>query len=312
MISLSNVAPKPSKFIETLFARSLSCLLLSVSQHGRYDRVLTAKYSAHSTQEGSEGSVDLKEEDPEIVEKVLRFLYAGTYNGGCSCGGDITMADIAGISYHILLHLSTYRYIDSPKVYQKSQQEPGEALQSDVRVYVLAEYLGVEALRLQALGNCTHQLNHHFHAAKLVEPISIALSNTKSDDDGLRQQVLRSCVAKSAMVKTCAELEQVLTDQEPLAWSLLLEAQKRQDDLLRELVASTVEASAASTDLKHRTKDLERAHDNLRATVKLVNATKGCRNETCDKDFGAALETYANGYIKGLRCKRCKCRHLIT
>ena len=59
-------------------------------------------------------------------------------------------------------------------------------------------------------------------------------------------------------------------------------------------------------------KDAERANENLGSTVKLVNQTKQCRNENCDKEFGASLETFANGYVKGLRCKRCKCRHSIA
>ena len=100
--------------------------------------------------------------------------------------------------------------------------------------------------------------------------------------------------------------------EEPLAWPLLLEAQRRRELLAVNLSERDRTIKSLEANLTSRTRDLERAHENLKSSVKLANQTKQCRNETCDKEFGAALETYANGYIKSLRCKRCNCRHMVT
>ena len=100
--------------------------------------------------------------------------------------------------------------------------------------------------------------------------------------------------------------------EEPLAWPLLLSAQESRAFLENKLGERDRTIKSLEASLTSRTKDLERAHENLKSSVKLANQTKQCRNETCDKEFGAALETYANGYIKSLRCKRCNCRHMVT
>src|ERR1700755_1542658 len=81
-----------------------------------------------------------------------------------------------------------------------------EALLSDIHVYVLADYLDVDGLKVQALANCTHHLGHHFDPATFFEPISVALANTKADDTGLRRQILRSCVQFSGAVAKVPDL----------------------------------------------------------------------------------------------------------
>ena len=194
----------------------------------------------------------------------------------------------------------------------KVLEDPGQELLFHIRLYILADYLDVEALKESALQNCRHHLLCHFDGRKLLDVIAHALANTKSDDTGLRPQILRSCVANSDEVRNFQPLWGLLQDQESLAWTLLLEAQDEQTFLQSQLKTSRLDASTAQSLLQSRDKDLERAHENLKAAVKLANHTKECRNETCDKEFGASLETYANGYIKGLRCKRCKCRHSVT
>lgn len=170
----------------------------------------------------------------------------------------------------------------------------------------------MEGLKSQALAKCTHRLTAHFHPEEFLLPISVALANTKSDDKGLRRQILRACVQASAHIAKIPELDQVLQEQEPLAWPLLIEAHQDRSKLELQVRTSQQEAKHAQQVLQDRMKELERAEENLRLTVNLVRTTKECRNETCSKDFGASLETYANGYVKGLRCKRCRCRHQIT
>jgi hypothetical protein len=54
-----------------------------------------------------------------------------------------------------------------------------------------------------------------------------------------------------------------------------------------------------------------RAVKNITDTVKMLMTTKECRAAGCGNTFGASLETYIDGYVKALRCKRCKCRHQI-
>jgi hypothetical protein len=188
----------------------------------------------------------------------------------------------------------------------------GQDLLTHVQVYVLADYLSVEGLKLQALARCTHQMTDHFDPSTMIEPISVALANTKSDDSGLRRQTLRSCTAHSAQVETSPELERLLQDHEPMAWPLLLEAHAQNHALSARIDVAQLDAAGLRSLLEVRTGDLQRAHENVRLVANVMKSTTKCRNELCDKDFGASLETYANGYIKSLRCKRCNCRHLIN
>ena len=192
------------------------------------------------------------------------------------------------------------------------QDDLDQGLLFHVRLYVFADYLDVEALKESALKNCIHYLVAHFDAWRYLDSITLAFANTKSDDSGLRPQILRSCAANLNEVQACAGLWTLLQDQEPLAWSLLLSAQQERKLLQGQLYESRAEASLSQSLLLNYKKDLERAHENMKAAVKLADRTRQCRNEACDKEFGATLETYANGYIKGLRCRRCKCRHAVT
>jgi hypothetical protein len=87
----------------------------------------------------------------------------------------------------------------------------------DVKLYILADYLDVDGLKQQALGNAEHRLHHHFDSHKFIESISIAMESTKSDDTGLRRITMRACILHAGLVKECEKLEQVLQHHEPLA-----------------------------------------------------------------------------------------------
>jgi hypothetical protein len=194
----------------------------------------------------------------------------------------------------------------------KAATAVGQDLLTHVQVYVLADYLSVEGLKLQALAHCTHQMTNHFNPCNMVEPISVALANTKSDDSGLRRQIFRSCTAHFAQVETSPELERLLQDHEPIAWPLLLEAHAENHALSARVDVVQLDAAGLRLLLEVRTGDLQRALENVRLVANVMKSTAQCRNDKCDRDFGASLETYANGYVKSLRCKRCNCRHLIN
>jgi hypothetical protein len=182
-------------------------------------------------------------------------------------------------------------------------------LLTDVRVYILGDYLDVPALKQQALENVHHRFRLHFKAPGFLEPISEALANTKSDDQGLRPAVVSYCAVHHHDVQKYPELVTLLQDNEPLAWKLLCEGQQQREMLVREMVVKESELQSLRDRLQEKMKELERANDNINTTARLMNKTDKCRNETCNKEFGANLEVYANGYVKGLRCRRCKCRH---
>jgi hypothetical protein len=245
-------------------------------------------------QEGAQGAAELNEEDPAVVEQVLRFLYTGSYGGDCSCE----------LRLHTLPGSPEYKSLTA-----NISQTMTANLLTDVRVYILGDYLDVPALKQQALNNVHHRLRVHFKALGFLEPISEALANTKSDDPGLRPAVVSYCAAHHRDVQKCPELVTLLQDNEPLAWKLLCETQQTKEMLLRDMVVTESEVESLRGHLEAKTKELERANENIKTTVKLLGKTDKCRNETCNKDFGANLEVYANGYVKGLRCRRCKCRH---
>ena len=180
---------------------------------------------------------------------------------------------------------------------------------TDVRIYILADYLDIDELKVLSLSRCQHILELHFQPQAFVDAIGEALSNTKHDDPGLRKQIIRSCSEKHELIKRDSDLWQLLMDHEPTAWTLGIENQIMKGDLYKEISEVFCEKVEMSRELEHRKKDVQRAHENLVMVVKLVNGKNSCRNDNCSKEFGASLETYANGYIKGLRCNRCRCRH---
>jgi hypothetical protein len=189
----------------------------------------------------------------------------------------------------------------------------GVDLLMDVKLYILADYLDIDSLKKQALLNTEHRLQNHFDAGMFLEPISIAMANTKADDSGLRRVVMSACVRHATLVEKSEQLRRVLQDHEPLAWSLLVtlkttaDASKEESENLLQSAQKELLLQTAKVDILFT--NLRRAEKNLVDTVKLLRTTKECRATNCENEFGAALETYANGYVKGVRCKRCKCRH---
>ena len=246
--------------------------------------------------EGTEGCATLSDQDPDIVALALRFLYTGHYDTDCTCKDEVPA---------LPSNLETTESCLNCVKCQKGD------LMTDVRIYILGDYLDITELKNLSLSRCQHILELHFQPQAFVEAIGEALSNTKHDDPGLRKQILRSCCDKYKSIGEDSDLWRLLMEHEPTAWMLGVETQVMKGDLYNQISEIFCQKVEMSRELEHRKKDIQRATDNLAAAVKLVNGKSSCRNDSCNKEFGASLETYANGYIKGLRCNRCRCKLLI-
>ena len=174
----------------------------------------------------------------------------------------------------------------------------------NVQVHILADYLDIDALKNFSRRASDHYLDAHFVPEQYVKPIAHALANTKPTDIELRGRIFTVCADRD--LKSCPELIQVLRDAEPLALDLLQGVQQRARILNNSVQDLARQKTALTADLEHRGKDLARAKENIDTAVSLVNSHNRCRNGTCDREFGASLEIFANGFVKSLRCKRCR------
>ena len=182
---------------------------------------------------------------------------------------------------------------------------------TDVRVYVLGDYLDVPALKQLALDRCIHIMRTHFQPTHFADAITEALTNTKHDDILLRTAILRNCCAKHEIIKEDTDLFRVLMEHEATAFTLgteMQQAHKKASERNSELFLQKI---GLSQQLELNKKDLERIHESVAQAVKLANKKSQCRNESCKKEFGATFETWANGTIRDIRCKRCRCKHYL-
>lgn len=193
-----------------------------------------------------------------------------------------------------------------------------EVLDFNVKLYCLADYLDVAGLQSLALTNCTSILKEATDYASLIDPIAHALENTNPNDAGLRPQIIRFCSQQDS-IEQCAELVAVLRAAEPVAWTLQVEAFEEQKKLAENvgiaentLQDDALQAAVRCEDLTNRLERTEKKKDEVtghyNTAIDLLHKYRECRNYNCPNEFGATIYHSEPGV---LRCKRCKCRHVM-
>ncbi|UPK97371.1 hypothetical protein LCI18_008306 [Fusarium solani-melongenae] len=198
--------------------------------------------------EGASGTVDLPDDDPEIVHYFLEFLYIGTYSIDNS-KYDMTVEAAEATNKHILDRLSRrpakptlprgrfqqlnpgqsrwspYAFKASPVPTENNNETKGEwMMKKSVQIYALADKYGVPALRLLARDRL-FEVGKDFltsatgwdsasweETAFFSEIVKMIYDNTFSEQDPLRQALYMIVGMKSGddVMKTRMRTEMML------------------------------------------------------------------------------------------------------
>ncbi|EXJ93223.1 hypothetical protein A1O3_01780 [Capronia epimyces CBS 606.96] len=250
--------------------------------------------------EGLEGRGTLTEENADIFEKVLEFMYTGEYNSSTKKpeirAGDGT--DVFGDQ-----EVPEIEETETASIRQQSEQ-----LMVHTEIYLLAKYLDIRELMRQAMSRFTASVEKNFRADAFLEPFSRVFNHGGDGANGLRAQILESCLAYSGYIPQDGELTLLLLRHEPIAWKLLSRQAhehacqaKKAIETQRALERDLRNSQEAVKILRQQVEEVTADRDH---TLKLLKEHDSCRN--CRQFFGSYVE---EGEPRILRCKSCRCRH---
>ncbi|KIW65508.1 hypothetical protein PV04_07763 [Phialophora macrospora] len=271
---------------------------------------------AGNFKEGLEGRGTLAEENPDIFEKALEFLYTGEYNPSTKehevvASEDIEVSSEEGAPESNENETESLRQQGAPESNEnetESLREQSEQLMLHTEVYLLAKYLDISGLMQHAKSSFTAVVKENFRADAFLEPFSRVFNHGGDGESGLRAQILELCLENSEHLPQDGDLTALLLQHEPIAWKMLSrqahEHACRLEDVIetqRALEDTLQNSQETIGTLRQRVEELTADRD---LTLTLLEKHDRCRN--CEKDFGSYVDKHERGII---RCKRCRCRH---
>ncbi|KAI1619052.1 hypothetical protein EDD37DRAFT_647835 [Exophiala viscosa] len=178
--------------------------------------------------EASEGRIDLSEDDPEILARVLLYLYTNDYEA------KTVPSYLEGVT----------RKSESQSVPAISSVQPkeNEALTRLLRIHALvyrsADMLGVEGLKGIASSRFLDVAEIALTLAPdtLAEPLKIMFDSTRENDLRLRNPVLILCLENHAIIAEHKPIVEMMLKYEPTVWnikqSLLKESKPKTENRL--------------------------------------------------------------------------------
>ncbi|KEF57252.1 uncharacterized protein A1O9_05169 [Exophiala aquamarina CBS 119918] len=255
---------------------------------------------AGNFKEGLEGRGTLAEENADIFEKVLEFVYTGEYDPSTNeseivAGDDTDISGDEGVP-------------ETDGNETESLRQQSEQIMVHAEVYLLAKYLDISELMQDATSRFTAEVKKNFRADAFLEPFSRVFNNGGDGDSGLRAQILELCLENSEHLPQEGQLTLLLLQHEPIAWKMLTRQAHEHACRVEEVIETqraleeTLQTSQKTIEtLKQRTKEMTTDRDR---TLSLLEMYDTCRN--CDKTFGSYIDKHERGII---RCKDCRCRH---
>ncbi|KAK5203073.1 hypothetical protein LTR96_011312 [Exophiala xenobiotica] len=256
-----------------------------------------------SFQEGLQGRGTLTEENANIFEKVLEYLYTGEYNSP-SEELEIAAADGNEVSSGE----------DAPANNEDGENETGsihrqsEQLMFHTEVYLQAKFLGISELMRHARNNFAAVVKSNFRADAFLEPFSRVFDHGEDGDSGLRAQILELCLENSEDLSQDGELTFLLLQHEAIAWKMISRQGHKHACQLQEAVEAQQALEETLQNSKDTVETLEQRVEELTSerdrVIALLEKYDRCRN--CDRDFGSYVDKHERGIM---RCKGCRCRH---
>ena len=182
-------------------------------------------------QEGLEGRGTLPEEDADIFERVLEFLYTGEYDPSLSetenvAGDDIDESGSQGAPETNDDETAASRQqseplIEVPDINEdetEASRQQSEQLIIHTGVYLLAKYLDISGLMQHAIS----KFKTLVRVDAFVEPFAQVFNHGSDGDSGLRSQILELCLENCEHLSQEGDLTLLLLQHEPIAWKMLL------------------------------------------------------------------------------------------
>ena len=209
-----------------------------------YDQVDPTTLILTIRQEAQDGRINLTEEDPKILSRVLLFLYTNDYDAN-----DVPnfLQAVAG--------MSTTQ--SSMPASEATNPSPMSYLKIHALVYKYADMLGIESLKILASSRFLDQVPAACTSSEFAEPLKVMYEATRSDDFYLRIPVTRSCLLNHLDVVKCEKTLAVIQEYEPNVWSVAVP------------ILEEAKAAGVATAKEARTKTIE-------WTLREVNARRVC------------------------------------
>ncbi|KAJ9605955.1 hypothetical protein H2200_009804 [Cladophialophora chaetospira] len=181
--------------------------------------------------EAEEGRINLTEEDPEILSRVLCYLYTSDYDA----------ASVPGFSSKA--H-QTSKYLSLTS--DSNTTLPGNVneLMVHILVFRYSDMLGIEPLKILSAKRTVDGAGLLLHETTFAKPLRLMYESTRSDDLYVRLPVTVMCASNRAL-ESFVDTVDVIKAHEPIAWYLGMtmlrmsqaSAQALKEEVLKEVLS---------------------------------------------------------------------------
>ena len=198
-----------------------------------------SKMVIDALQEQSAGSVDLPDDDPETVKRMIDFLYTGRYEAFDPNESSIGSGEVARASSRSSEHASMTAEVEETDGRWIDSEEPGSIavwsstkpanladLKTHIMVYLIADKFDMQQLKDYALDTFKASFDTLSREARemsgFADLLTFAYESTSSHDYGLRAQITRACIfwATSWADGITQAASEVVMTYEPMAFHL--------------------------------------------------------------------------------------------
>lgn len=168
---------------------------------------------AYTVQEKSEARVEFQDSRPDVMTRVLEFLYTGEYSVDVPQPLQTTAlpSDTASIE--------AVSPADPSHKDAEDMDRRMDNLKTHTLVYQLADMLGIKNLKDSVADSFRAIFDYDVIThSKFGELLDSVFTNTPRNDNNLRSRVMIHCVIRNDLIKHGGIPEGILKTHEPLAW----------------------------------------------------------------------------------------------
>lgn len=278
--------------------------------------------------EASSRIIELEEDDPDTLERMISFVYTNDYQEkdhgnldldklGISYDQPDTNRDKRDLAVTEEQHASPEPAENSPTGDISDRQRCDPALVSNMRVYAIADKYDIPCLKELAKQRFCTWARSEWARPDFPAIVRVVFESTPSSDRGLRDIIIALVAAHGDIFIKNADFRRLIQDVGELGLELLdkvLELHSTEMTTLRyrllgsDLRLSTLESQKATLEIDFR--DLERMLENksnqLDAKMIKINGFVECRH--CAKAFNSEVEDLGSEFVT-VRCRQCRTRH---
>ena len=268
-----------SPYFEALTTRGFRVSLSQTANSATICQRLT------SFKEAAEGKVVLNQEEPEVIDQILIYIYTSTYDDlavlpelSSSLPQNIRTQSTppsdpeSGLEADVPSEDSNDQYYDGledvdpvmfwevatarpvqTRLNNASEAEVTSVLKTGVRLYECARWMGLEELATEAASTVMKR-ELYWPSADISEFLEVVFSATQNDDDQIRIPVLQRCLANQLAIEAKPTLLEVVKKWEPTAWQFGVNLR--------------VECTAAASELSKATRQINKKKAKVRRLIR--------------------------------------------